>query len=173
MKTNQVLNVMKVVTWIIFIGLCIKTGAILISTFISLFINPDAAKNLYLGLDLSQLYNVNIWYYINIISFIIVLSGMKAYLFYLVIKIFLKINLEQPFNSQMMTLIRKISHVALGIGIVALIAEAYSNRLLHRGMEVPKQWGGEEFLFLAGIIFILGLVFKRGIEIQSESELTI
>ena len=173
MKTKQILDVMKVLAWIIFIGLCIKTGAILITSFISLFINPEAAQNLYLGLDLSELYTSNIWYYVNILSFIIVLSGLKAYLFYLVVKIFFKMNLERPFSSIMISLIQKISHIALGIGVVAIIAQNYSTWLLHRGLPVSENWGGKEFLFLAGIIFIIGLVFKRGIEIQSENELTI
>ncbi len=33
--------------------------------------------------------------------------------------------------------------------------------------------GSSEFLFMAGIIFIIALIFKRGVEIQSENELTI
>ena len=81
--------------------------------------------------------------------------------------------MAQPFSAQMMSLIQKISHIALGIGIVALVAQNYGRWLMHRGHSVPQNWGGEEFLFLAGIIFIIGLVFKRGIEIQSENELTI
>ena len=173
MKTKQILNLMKVLSWITFIGLCIKTGALLITFCISLFINPEAAQNLYLGLDLSEIYNSNIWYYVNTLSFVIVLSGLKAYLFYLVIKIFLKINMDQPFNLLMISLIRKISHVALSIGVIAMIAQRYSTWLLHKGLMIPEEWGSEEFLFLAGIIFIIGLVFKRGIEIQSENELTI
>lgn len=164
---------MKVLSWIIFIGLCIKTGAILISATISLFINPEASQNLYLGPDLPELYSSNTWYYVNTLSFIISISSLKAYLFYLVINIFLKINLDQLFSSLMISLIRKISQVALGIGIVALLAQNYSKWFLHRGQIISEKWGAEEFLFLAGIIFVIGLVFKRGIEIQSENELTI
>jgi hypothetical protein len=135
--------------------------------------NSEAAQDLYLGLDLSQLYQANTQYFLYIMSFIIALSGLKAYLFYLVIKIFLKMNLQQPFSTLMNDLIAKISHIALGIGVVSIIAQNYSKWLMHRGFEVPHNWAGEEFLFLAGIIFIIGLVFKRGIEIQSENELTI
>ena len=173
MKTKQILSLMEVLSWIIFTGLCIKTGALLITSLISLFMNPEAAQNLYLGLDLSELYTSNIWYYINTLSFIIALSGLKTYLFYLVIKIFYKINMKQPFSSLMISLIEKISHIALGIGIIAIVAENYSKWLIHRGMVVFENWEGQGFLFLAGIIFIIGLVFKRGIEIQSENELTI
>jgi hypothetical protein len=33
--------------------------------------------------------------------------------------------------------------------------------------------GGAEFLLLGGIIFMIAEVFKRGIEIQTENELTV
>jgi len=173
MKTTQILGLMKVISWIIFIGLCIQTGAIIISFSISLFINPGAAQSLYMGLDLSKLYESNIGYFINIMSFIIVLSGLKAYLFYLVLKIFSKINLDHPFSPQTVSLVAKISHIALGIGIVAVLAQNYSKWLLNRGVLVEQNWEGTDFLFLAGIIFIIGLVFRRGMEIQHENELTI
>jgi hypothetical protein len=53
MKTNQILQILKVASWIMFIGLCIKTGAMIISFFVSLFINPEGAKDLYMGMNLS------------------------------------------------------------------------------------------------------------------------
>ncbi len=172
-KTNQVLTVMHIVSWIVFIGLCIQTGAILITSFISLFVNPEAAQNLYLGLDLSELLAHDKRQYLYVLSFIIGLSALKAYLFYLVITVFKKLNLNHPFSSSVVSIITKISHVALGTGIVGLIAENYSRWFLHRGIAVEQDWGSTGFLFLAGIIFIIALVFKRGTEIQSENELTI
>jgi hypothetical protein len=173
MSTKQILGLMKVISWIIFIGLCIKTGAIITSFLISLFINPEAAQSLYLGLDLSELYKLNIWYFVNTMSFIIILSGQKAYIFYLVIRIFLKVDFNRPFSTMAVSLISKISHVTLGIGIVALVAQNYTKRLLNRGVLVEQNWESSDFLFLAGVIFIIALVFKRGVEIQSENELTI
>ncbi len=172
-NTNRVLSIMKIISRVVFIGLCIKTGVLLITSLFSLFMNPEAAGNLYLGLDLSEMYATNRWYYVNTLSFIVALSALKAYLFYLVTKIFLKFNLNHPFTPTVVSLIGKISHIALGIGVVALIAQSYSERLLHRGLEIDQNWGSEEFLFLAGIIFIIALVFKRGVEIQLENELTI
>ena len=74
MKTKQVLGVMKIMSWIIFIGLCIKAGAFIISFGVSLFVNNEAAKDLYLGLDLSGLYNTNSWYYILMVSLVLILS---------------------------------------------------------------------------------------------------
>jgi hypothetical protein len=56
--TKQVLRILHVIAWIIFLGLCIKTGSILYSFFVSLFINTIAAKNIHMGLDLSDLYRI-------------------------------------------------------------------------------------------------------------------
>ncbi len=173
MKTKQILGLMNIISWITFIGSCIKTGAIIISFLIVLFISPGAAQNHYLGLDLSELYKSNIWYFVSTMSFVIMLSGLKAYIFYLVVRIFLKVDFDHPFSAIAISLISKISHVALEIGVVALVAQNYSKWLLHRGVLVEQNWGSWDYLFLAGIIFIIALVFKRGIEIQVENELTI
>ena len=176
-RTKQVLKVLYVIAWVIFLGLCIKTGALLYSSFVSVVINSEGAKNLHLGLDLSDLYRFDIGHYITIVSYITILSGLKAYLFYLVIKIFLKLNLVQPFSKDVSFLISKIGQVALGIGILTLVAVGYTAWLTNKGVTFPdlQQYlgAGGEFLLLGGIIFIIAQVFKRGIEIQSENELTI
>lgn len=175
--TKQVLRILHIVSWIIFIGLCIKTGSILYSFFVSLAINAESAKNLHMGLDLSDLYGFSTRHYVTIVSYIIVLSALKAYIFYLVIKIFLKINFVQPFSTDVSLLISKISHVALGIGILTVVANGYTSWLTKKGVtfsDLEQYLGGAgEFLLLGAIIFIIAQVFKKGIEIQSENELTV
>jgi hypothetical protein len=173
MKTNVIMKVMNIIFWIVFIGLCIKTGALLISFFITLFINSKGAEDIYMGLDLLYLYNFSVENFIGIGSFIITLSALKAYLAYLVIKLFIKFDLKYPFNEKTTSIITDMSHYALSIGVVAIIAESYANRIMRQGIPLQIDWGAEQFLFFAGIIYILALVFKRGIEIQSENELTI
>ena len=177
MTTKQILRIMHILVWIAFIGTCIKTGAILYSFFVSLFINPEGAKNLHMGLDLSALYNYNSRHYITTVFYIICVSGLKALITYLVIKIFLKINFVHPFSINVTSLISRISYVALGIGVLALIGTAHSEWLIKKGVMLPPLYdylgGAADYLFFGGIIFIISLVFKRGIEIQSENELTI
>ncbi len=51
-KTEQALGTMKFLTWVVLIGLIAQSVAILISYFVSLS-NPEAAKDLYEGLDYS------------------------------------------------------------------------------------------------------------------------
>lgn len=179
MKTNTktILSVLEVLAWIAFIGLCIKTGSLLFTALMSLFWNPQAANDLYLGLDLSELYAHSQWKYISVLSLIVFLSGLKAWFFFLVTRIFSTFNLEHPFNESVSDILVKISSTALGIGVLTILANQYIKSLAKNGIELPSLHdylgGAEEFLFMAGIIFIIAQVFKRGLELQSENELTI
>jgi len=172
-KTQRILSVMNVISWIVYIGLCIQTGAILISFFISLFFNPDAAKNLLQELNLFDLMQFNRSHYEVFVSLIILLSALKATIVYQVIKIFLKFNLEHPFSLNVAVLITKIGNLALATGILNLIVKGYCDWLIKQGATMPQDWGNAEFLLLAGIIFIIGQVFQKGIELQAENELTV
>lgn len=176
-RTKQILATLHILCWIIFIGLCIKTGAILYSAFVSIAINPGAAKNIYLGLDLAELYNFGIPNYIALVSLVIVTTALKAYIFYVAIRIFLKINYSHPFSQPVAALITKISYVALSIGILILAGNGYADWLTKNEVSFPPLnghlGGGGEFIFFAGVIFFIAQVFKKGIEIQTENELTV
>ena len=176
-KTKQILKTIHVVSWILFLGVCIKTGAILFSFLVSLFKNPIAAENLHMGLNLSDLLRYDTQHYSILVLLIVSLSALKAFLLYQVIKIFLKINFVNPFSPEVSLLISRISFVAIGIGILTLVGNGYCDWLVKRGVAFPNLQdylgGAEEFLLLGGIIFMIAQVFKRGIEIQSENELTV
>ncbi len=175
--TKLVLAILHVIAWIIFLGLCVKTGAILYSFFVSLAMSPEGAKNLYMELNLSSLYHFDRVYYIVLVSTIIVLSALKALLFYFVVKIFLKINFVKPFSADVSRFIAMIGYLALGIGVLTEIANKNCDWLVKQGVTFPDLQsvlgGGGEFLLLGAVIFMISQVFKRGIEIQTENELTV
>lgn len=173
-NSNSVVKIMNVVFWIVFIGLCIKTGAIITSFCVSLFVNAQGAGDLYMGLDLSELYAFSQYHYIGTVSLLIALYGIKAFIAYLVVKIFMKFNFSSPFNHEVTDLISRISHWALEAGVLAIIASGYTKWLTnHQGISVPIDWAGEEILFFAGVLYIISLVFKKGTELQTENELTV
>lgn len=172
MKTNQILGILTVVSWVLFLGLCISTGSILISFIVSLF-NPEGAYNLYMGMNLSKLYEFSKWHYIAMASLVIILSALKAYLFFWVVKIISKINVTHPFSKDIANIISKMSGIALQIGIMAVITNIYAQSLMKKNIYFTYQGGGAEFLYLAGILFVIAIIFKKGIEIQNENELTI
>lgn len=173
MKTKQILVIVKIISWIIFIGLCIKLGAILFSSFIGAFVNKEAIKDLFLGLDLSNLYAFSTKHYFAILSLVISVLAFKAYLFYLVLKVFSKINFDKPFTKIIANLISRIGYTSLWTGLLAYFANMFSIWLLKKGAFFHITWGGKEFFFMAGIVFIIALIFKRGVDIQEENELTI
>ncbi len=171
-STKKILEVLKVFAWIIYIGLCIEAGAIIISFIVSLF-NQEAVAKLYLGQDLTEVYNSGLWKYLATNSFLIALPALKAYMFYLVIQLLSGINLEQPFSQSVGSLLQRISRVALEIGILAILLNGYAKWLLKNGTQFDYDGSSTEFLFLAGIVFVIAQIFKRGLELQDENELTV
>ncbi|MBX7243158.1 MAG: DUF2975 domain-containing protein [Bacteroidia bacterium] len=178
MKKNNdfILSALNVVSWIIFIGLCIEAGAIIFNFAFTLF-KPVGTHNIYKGLDLSALYAGNFPHYIGLMSFVTAISVMKAYLFYLVVKIFMKLNLVKPFDAEIAKLIEKISYEAFGIAIACIIAHQYTKRLIQDGNEVSvveEYWSDASvFMMMAAIIFVISQIFKKGIELQNENDLTV
>ena len=49
--TKHVLMVLQIVSWIIFAGLSVDAGAILVNTVITLFINPEGVQHYWYGDD--------------------------------------------------------------------------------------------------------------------------
>lgn len=170
------LMLITVVIWSIFIGLCIQAGALLFTFIYSLF-KPIVSQNLFEGLNLSALRDQNFWYYVCVISMVLFIAGQKAYLFFLMIRIFLKINLVHPFSWEVSKLITSISYLAFQIGVAILLSSGWFKWLEKRGYDLDKVTGmvsgGFEFLLLAALLIAIGIVYKRGVEIQSENELTV
>jgi hypothetical protein len=175
-KNEFILKGLNVMSWIIFIGLCIEAGAILFNFVLTLF-KPIAAHDIYKGLNLSEMYDNKFPHFIGLMSFVVVLSIIKAYIFYLVVKIFMKLNLVEPFNPGIARLIEKISFEAFAVAIVSIIAHHYTTRLIRSGFEVShveKYWDDTAaFLMMAAIIFVISQIFNKGIELQRENELTV
>ena len=55
-RKNLVFIGLQIVSWVIFVGLCIEAGALILNFVFSLF-KPESVENLYQKLDLSQMYN--------------------------------------------------------------------------------------------------------------------
>jgi hypothetical protein len=171
MKTVKILKVMHILAWIVFIGLCIKTGIILTSYFISIA-KPEYAKNLFEGLDLSQYYTHSFWQYSSIVGYKALLFSLEAYIAFLVTRLLNTLNLKKPFQTSVYQLMTKISTSIFYLWILAIIHNAHVQFLAKR-YNFSMDLFSSDFIFLAGIIFIFAQIVKRGIEIQQENELTI
>lgn len=179
MKINStiVLKVLKVLTWIGFIGLCIKAGSIIFSFFASLSYNPTAAKNLYLELNLWQLKEFNNTDYVILVLSIIFVIILQAAMFFVLLQIFKKINLVSPFHEKIGKLILRISAISLIIGLLSKLTIGLTSKYIKLGMDFPHLYEhvgqGNAFVFFAGILFFISILYKRGIELQNENDLTI
>ena len=171
-RTGQLLMVMHILAWVVFVGLMIEAGAILVSYAVSL-INPETAKNLYKGLDLYNLSQFNFWYYTISVFFLVVLLIMKSWVSYLAIKTLSKFNLEKPFTMEVARRLEKISYAALATWVVTILSNAYSGFLLKITGKMYGTWISGDFIFMVGLLFIMAQLFKRGAEIQSENDLTV
>ena len=170
------LMLITVVIWSIFIGLCIKAGALLFTSIYSLF-KPTVAQDLFEGLNLYGLMNQEIWYYVGLVSLLLGIACLKAYIFYLMIRIFLTINLNHPFSKKVSDLIAEIASVAIQTGILIIITTRSLKWLIKRGFDIPSlgafTGGAFEYLLLGTLLYAIAQVFKKGVELQSENELTI
>jgi hypothetical protein len=92
-RTRQALKIVIFLAWLAIIGFMIQAGAILVSYFVSC-VNPVAAKNLYNGLDLYNLRQLNFWRYTISVFFWAAVPVMKSSISFLLIQILSKINLK-------------------------------------------------------------------------------
>jgi len=171
-KTEQILEVMKILAWVAAIGYAIEAGVILISYGMSC-VNPEGAKNLYKGLNFYDLMRFSFWHYTLSVSFMVLLSAMKSYVWFLVISTISKINLLNPFKMEVAQKLERISYVLFGTWLVAMLAGAQTAWVMQITGKLYGNWVSGEFIFIAGLVFIISQIFKRGIEIQSEIDLTV
>jgi hypothetical protein len=170
------LMLITVIIWSIFIGLCIQAGTLLF-TFAYSFSKPTVAQDLYEGLNLYPLYLKDVWFYGGIVTLILCVAILKAQLFYTMIRIFLKIDLIHPFSKEIAKLISTLSYIAFEIGIFLAMASGCADWLIKRSFELEGLQsylsGAFEYFLLSALIFAIAQVFKRGVEIQAENELTV
>lgn len=179
--TNQVLIVLQILSWLIFIGLCIEAGAIIVNTIITLFINPLGVENFWEGTEyLLILYTFDQGHFIVITLTMIIVAVLKAIMFYHIVKLFTdkKLNVYQPFNMDLRRFMVKLGYLALGIGIFSYYGFKYSVWLTEQGVQSADLQslnisGADVWLFMAVILLVIVQIVKRGIEIQKENELTI
>lgn len=175
-KNNFAFIVLNIVAWIIFVGLSIEAGGLIVNFIFSVF-KPEMVPNLYQKMDLSELYNRSQWAFYGMYSFVLVISILKSILFYVVIMLLLKLDLEKPFNSYVSKQITQMSYFTFSIGLLSYIARESAKNLQHRGYEIDQLnqfWvDSQAFILMAAVIYVIAAIFKKGIEIQSENELTI
>jgi Protein of unknown function (DUF2975) len=175
-RDTYIFKGLHIIAWIIFVGLCIEAGALIVNFIFSLT-KPEFVQNLYQKLDLSSLYELNQWVFFGIYSFILAIAILKAHLFYMVILLVSKLDLLKPFNSEVAKRITNISYYTFSIGLISYIARETTRNLQHHGVEfdaLNRFWADSQaYILMAAVIYVIATIFSRGVEIQNENDLTV
>jgi hypothetical protein len=174
-KTETILTVSKILAFMGVIWYSILWGSQL-TTLVASFINPDWAKRTYeVDLNLFSIREHSIGFYVCAMCLTIAVSALKALIWYVVFELLSKLKLQTPFSREVEKKLERIAYLLLAVWIVSSIFWKTYIYYLSRdtGILLPANNSGDEYLFMAGIIYIISQIFKRGIEIQEENDLTV
>lgn len=176
-KTNNfVFWGLYIVAWLIFVGLCVEAGGLIVNFFFSLY-KPELIQNLYQKLDLTEMYNNSKLVFFGVYGFILTISILKACLFYTVIRLMHTMDLSRPFSTFVAKQISKISYYTLSIGLLSYIAKELVENLIHYGFVIDhlnEFWSDSQaFILMGAVIYIIATIFKKGVDIQNENDLTV
>jgi hypothetical protein len=179
--TRQVLLVLQVISWMVFLGILVDAGAIIVNTFITLFIKPSGVQNFWDGADyLTSIHSFNRNHFTTLAIIMIIVGVLKAIMFWCIVRLFAesKLSISQPFSTELTKFMLNMSYLTLGIGIFCLGGSNFTQWLTGQGLRTAPVnelhiGGADVWLFMAIVLFIIVQVVKRGVELQNENDLTI
>lgn len=173
------LQLLHVIAWVIFVGVCVEAGGFLASASVKIM-RPDIAGYFWQGVNLEALYQHDRGYYVVMTGFMVLVAAMRALLFYWIIKILYekKIDPTHPFHPEVAQFIFKIGYLSLFIGLFSYWGARYSAWFESLGVRMPdvealRLGGADVWIFMGVTLLVVAQLFKRGIAMQSENELTI
>ena len=178
--TKTILLILHVILWIIFVGLAIDATGLLTKTIATLTLQPEDAAKFWRAIDLTEVYRFNETQYITLSCIVIIAAYLKVILFYSIIRVFQNknFNIAAPFNEIFRKLILTLAYLSFGIGFFSswgtkVVRGLSSNGLKLQDNEELHIDGAGVWLFMTVILFVIAQIFKKGIELQEENELTI
>ena len=173
-RTQNILSVVKIIALVVYIGAAIHAGRIIIP-FIMGFINDNLWSDTGTGLDFLR--KTHLLPYIGLMSFVIAIAIIQVQVWEYLRNILDEINLNTPFSMKVAKMIENMSYLILVLGGLFIIADLYLKYLAKSIHDLNNMVGyfktSFQFLFAAGIIYVVAQIFKRGVEIQEENELTV
>jgi len=178
-STKQILAFLKILSWIIFIALCVEAGGIIFNAAYAVY-KPLVATYFWNGADFSALIARDKGHFITLIGLMAIVAIFKALIFYQILKLFYnkKFSIEQPFRGGIASVVFLIAYLCLGAGLFSKWGTSYANWLKGQGIPMPDIHymnidGADVWLFMAVVLIVIGQVFKKGTELQTESDLTV
>lgn len=176
LSNNIILIGLKIIGWIIFVGLSIEAGGVIVNFIFSIF-KPTVLHLLYQKLDINIIKQDNPLLFYLLYSFLIAVTVLKSLLFYNVILLLRHLDLQKPFDPFISKQIMRLSYFTFSIGIISEIAHHLTSFALKYGNDVAylsAYWAEKNaFITMSAIIYIIAVVFKKGVELQNENDLTV
>jgi Protein of unknown function (DUF2975) len=176
--SKQILKVLYIIAWIIFVGLCIDAGGYITNTIYTLAFKPSLASDYWTRINFSELYTYDAGQFFVETLFMIIVAVLKAIMFYLIIKNLEKSKLDmvKPFKISLYQFIQILSYLALGIGLFSSWGVKYTIWLSQKGIKMPDIQhlnldGAGVWLFMGVVLLVIAQIIKRGVEIQNENDL--
>ncbi len=174
-KNETVLTVLKIFALLALLYYGILSVLYLVLYVSSLF-SAQLFSNIYNGLGLPELKEQNFLKYTLTVLLLVALSVLKANVWYRAVLIIQNIKIENPFSIKITRRLEKMSYNLLYIWILGFVASTFSYWLTTQSEmagSLKEQLSSKEFLFMAGLLFIVSQIFRHGVEIQSENDLTV
>lgn len=179
-KTKHTLLILTILAWIMFVGVSIEAGGYLFNLFYFLFVKPQGPGFFWNHLDFLPLYNYDKGHFVVLTAQMSIAAVLRSIFFYIIILMLGNKNLSfaNPFSPVVRKHILCMGWIAIGIGLFAHYGKNYAKWLAKKSIVLPSiedmQLGGADvWIFMGVTLFVIAQVFKRGIELQAENDLTV
>jgi hypothetical protein len=177
--TVQTLKILYCVSCLLFTGICIEAGEV-ITNLVLVYYKPVVVSHLWNMIDMSSLYNFDRGYFYIEGILIFVVQVSKAYMFYLIMRVLdrRKFNLAQSFNKDVERFISRMAFMTFLIGVLSFWGDKYAEWFVKKGVTMPSVQtlnigGADVWLFMCVTLYVIAQIYKRGMEIQVENDLTV
>lgn len=172
MKTETILPILRVGAWIVYIGAIVRSVMIPVSFVLSRLRGENDFQSRHF------------WPAVGVFSLLWAISILHVQVWEKVKDILTEINLKNPFTRLTAQRLISTGYLLLSIWIVSFIGENYVH-YLQKSLEGTSEFiqsfdlsltgfdADGVYLLNAGIVYITAQVFRRGVELQQENELTI
>ncbi|NBA88055.1 DUF2975 domain-containing protein [Emticicia sp. CRIBPO] len=174
-KTETILIYLKVVVLVTYIGAIIQGAAVMIPLIIGLFTDNIGVAYFQPGEKMSTLKEVSFTLYFFVTTLIIAKIIIGINIWERVRCILDDVKMDNPFRTSVASGIEQLSYSILSFAIINIAGDFYIEHLnkRHEVLNLDRFESGFNLLMGAAILYIIGQIFKRGIEIQQENDLTV
>ncbi|RYU95901.1 DUF2975 domain-containing protein [Emticicia agri] len=175
MKTRAqlILSIARIIALVGYIGAIIHAIRLIVPYIIGFFTNKFPIST---GTNLDHLRNNHhVFPYVLLMIFVITIAVIQIEIWDMLRKILREINLSSPFSTRVVSRVEKLSFTLFSLWLMHIIGDFWVNlfeRAIGNINSNPFRTD-LQFLFAAGIIFIVAQIFRRGVELQEENELTV